>query len=145
MNSLVTEFSLILKNEDKLLDELTEKQKEMRKTLLEKNWDALVKVMSSVNALSENFRELDSRRDEIQQQLKSEELKEYLQSLSTMRSKLLKCKVENQVISNYVTVTRQFIADVVEKALPQTRNKNYTKTGALTQPQTSSVLVDVRG
>ncbi len=145
MNSLVTEFSLILKNEDKLLDELTEKQKEMRKTLLEKNWDALVKVMSSVNALSENFRELDSRRDEIQQQLKSEELKEYLQALSTMRSKLLKCKVENQVISNYVTVTRQFIADVVEKALPQTRNKNYTKTGALTQPQTSSVLVDVRG
>lgn len=145
MNSLVTEFSLILKNEDKLLDELTEKQKEMRKTLLEKNWDALVKVMSSVNALSENFRELDSRRDEIQQQLKSEELKEYLQTLSTMRSKLLKCKVENQVISNYVTVTRQFIADVVEKALPQTRNKNYTKTGALTQPQTSSVLVDVRG
>ncbi len=145
MNSLVTEFSLILKNEDKLLDELTEKQKEMRKSLMEKNWDALLKVMSSVNALSEDFQGMDSRRDEIQQQLKSEELKDYMTTLSTLRSKLLKCKVENQVISNYVNVTRQFISEVVEKALPQTRNKNYTKTGALTQPQTSSVLVDVRG
>ena len=145
MNSLVTEFSLILKNEEKLLDELTGKQKEMRKALMEKNWDSLLNVMSKVNALSESFQELDTRRDEIQQQLKSDELREYFETLASLRSKLLKCKVENQVISNYVTVTRQFIADVVEKALPQTRNKNYTKTGALTQPQTSSVLVDVRG
>lgn len=145
MNSLVTEFSLILKNEEKLLDELTGKQKEMRKALMEKNWDSLLNVMSKVNALSESFQELDTRRDEIQQQLKSDELREYFERLASLRSKLLKCKVENQVISNYVTVTRQFISEVVEKALPQTRNKNYTKTGALTQPQTSSVLVDVRG
>ncbi|MCR4579334.1 MAG: hypothetical protein K5681_03200 [Treponema sp.] len=145
MNSLVTEFSLILKNEDKVLTELSEKQKEMRKVLMEKNWDGLLKVMSQVNNLSESFQEFDSRRDEIQEQLKTEELKPFLESISALRSKLLKCKVENQVISNYVTVTRQFIAEVVEKALPQTRNKNYTKTGALTQPQTSSVLVDVRG
>ena len=34
---------------------------------------------------------------------------------------------------------------VVEKALPQTRNKNYTKYGTITQPQAASVLVDVRG
>ena len=145
MNSLVTEFSLILKNEEKLLDELTGKQKEMRKALMEKNWDSLLNVMSKVNALSESFQELDTRRDEIQQQLKSDELREYFETLASLRSKLLKCKVENQVISNYVTVTRQFISEVVEKALPQTRNKNYTKTGALTQPQTSSVLVEVRG
>ncbi|MCR4630248.1 MAG: hypothetical protein K5786_01295 [Treponema sp.] len=145
MNSLVTEFSLILKNEEKLLDELTGKQKEMRKALMEKNWDSLLNVMSKVNALSESFQDLDTRRDEIQQQLKSDELREYFETLASLRSKLLKCKVENQVISNYVTVTRQFISEVVEKALPQTRNKNYTKTGALTQPQTSSVLVDVRG
>ena len=145
MNSLVTEFSLILKNEEKLLDELTGKQKEMRKALMEKNWDSLLNVMSKVNALSESFQELDTRRDEIQQQLKSDELREYFETLASLRSKLLKFKVENQVISNYVTVTRQFISEVVEKALPQTRNKNYTKTGALTQPQTSSVLVDVRG
>ena len=145
MNSLVTEFSLILKNEDKVLDELTLKQKDMRKALMDKNWETLLQVMTEVNALSENFQEFDLRRDDIQQQLKCDELRGFFEQLSALRSKLLKCKVENQVISNYVTVTRQFISEVVEKALPKTRNKNYTKTGAMTQPQTSSVLVDVRG
>ena len=79
------------------------------------------------------------------EQLKTEEIKPYFERLGRMRTKLLKCKVENQVISNYVNVTREFIAEVVEKALPQTRNKNYTKFGTVTQPKPASVLVDVRG
>lgn len=145
MNSLVAEFSLILKNEDKILDELKDKQSLMRRALTEKNWDELLKCMDSVNALFADFQEFDVRRDEIQQQLGRDELKPFFESLASMRSKLLKCRVENQVISNYVNVTRKFISEVVEKALPQSRNKNYTKTGVLTQPQTSSVLVDVRG
>ncbi|MCH5292604.1 MAG: hypothetical protein J1E07_02545 [Treponema sp.] len=145
MNSLVAEFSLILKNEDKILDELKDKQSLMRRALTEKNWDELLKCMDSVNALFADFQEFDVRRDEIQQQLGRDELKPFFEALASMRSKLLKCRVENQVISNYVNVTRKFIAEVVEKALPQSRNKNYTKTGVLTQPQTSSVLVDVRG
>lgn len=145
MNSLVAEFSLILKNEDKILDELKDKQSLMRRALTEKNWDGLLKCMDSVNALFADFQEFDVRRDEIQQQLGRDELKPFFESLASMRSKLLKCRVENQVISNYVNVTRKFISEVVEKALPQSRNKNYTKTGVLTQPQTSSVLVDVRG
>lgn len=145
MNSLVAEFSLILKNEDKILDELKDKQSLMRRALTEKNWDELLKCMDSVNALFADFQEFDVRRDEIQQQLDRDELKPFFESLASMRSKLLKCRVENQVISNYVNVTRKFISEVVEKALPQSRNKNYTKTGVLTQPQTSSVLVDVRG
>ena len=145
MNSLVAEFSLILKNEDKILDELKDKQSLMRRALTEKNWDELLKCMDSVNSLFADFQEFDVRRDEIQQQLGRDELKPFFEVLASMRSKLLKCRVENQVISNYVNVTRKFIAEVVEKALPQSRNKNYTKTGVLTQPQTSSVLVDVRG
>lgn len=145
MNSLVAEFSLILKNEDKILDELKDKQSLMRRALTEKNWDELLKCMDSVNVLFADFQEFDVRRDEIQQQLDRDELKPFFESLASMRSKLLKCRVENQVISNYVNVTRKFISEVVEKALPQSRNKNYTKTGVLTQPQTSSVLVDVRG
>ena len=88
---------------------------------------------------------IHNRRDEIQEQLKTEEIKPYFERLGRLRTKLLKCKVENQVISNYVNVTREFIAEVVEKALPQTRNKNYTKYGTITQPEPASVLVDVRG
>ena len=59
--------------------------------------------------------------------------------------KLLKCKVENQVISNYVNVTREFISEVIDKALPKTHNNNYTRNGTIVQHKAASVLVDVRG
>ena len=105
----------------------------------------IIDLINEINQISDAFQHFDSRRDEIQEQLKSTEIKPFFDRLSMLRTKLLKCKVENQVISNYVNVTREFISEVVNKALPQTRNKNYTKYGTITQPQTASVLVDVRG
>ena len=145
MEELQNEFSLILTEEDKILDTLAEKQKILKKSVVEKDWQVLMDLIAEVNQLSESFQQFDIRRDEIQEQLLTKELKPFMERLGSLRTKLLKCKVENQVISNYVNVTREFIAEVVEKALPQTRNKNYTKYGTITQPQTASVLVDVRG
>lgn len=145
MDEMLNEFSNILAEEENSLDKLAEKQLVLRKAITEKDWESLLELISEVNKISDTFQHFDLRRDEIQEQLKTEELKPYLERLSRLRTKLLKCKVENQVISNYVNVTRSFIAEVIEKALPQTRNKNYTKYGTITQPQTASVLVDVRG
>ena len=127
MEDLVKEFSVLINNEGIILDDLSDKQAVLRKAIIEKDWTLLVDMINEVNQLSESFQVSDIRRDEIQNQLTSEEIKPFLDKLSTLRTKLLKCKVENQVISNYVNVTKQFISEVVEKALPQTRNKNYTK------------------
>ena len=145
MEELIKEYGNIPAEEENLLDLLAEKQLILRRSVTEKDWQCLVDLIAEVNSLSDNFQKFDVRRDEIQNQLKTEEIKPFFDRLSRLRTKLLKCKVENQVISNYVNVTREFIAEVVEKALPQTRNKNYTKYGTITQPQTASVLVDVRG
>ena len=145
MDELIKEYSTVLAEEENLLDCLTEKQKMLRKAITEKDWESLVGHINEVNLISDSFQKFDVRRDEIQEQLKTDEIKPYFERLSRLRTKLLKCKVENQVISNYVNVTREFIAEVVEKALPQTRNKNYTKYGTITQPEPASVLVDVRG
>ena len=145
MDELIKEYSTILAEEENLLDRLTEKQKLLRRAITEKDWESLTGHINEVNLISDSFHNFDLRRDELQDQLKTEEIKPYFERLSRLRTKLLKCKVENQVISNYVNVTREFIAEVVEKALPQTRNKNYTRYGTITQPQTASVLVDVRG
>lgn len=142
---LLKEFSAILNQEEMLLDTLTEKQKLLRTSIIDKDWEVLVDLITEINQISDAFQHFDARRDEIQEQLKSTEIKPFFDSLSMLRTKLLKCKMENQVISNYVNVTREFISEVVNKALPQTRNKNYTKYGTITQPQTASVLVDVRG
>ncbi len=145
MEALINEYSTVLAEEENLLDRLTEKQKMLRKAITDKDWESLVGHINEVNVISESFQKFDLRRDEIQEELKTDEIKPYFERLGRLRTKLLKCKVENQVISNYVNVTKEFIAEVVEKALPQTRNKNYTRFGTITQPQTSSVLVDVRG
>ncbi len=145
MEELIKEYANVLAEEENLLDHLTEKQELLRKAITEKDWECLVGHINEVNLISDNFHNFDIRRDEIQQQLKTEEIKPYFERLGRLRTKLLKCKVENQVISNYVNVTREFIAEVVEKALPQTRNKNYTKFGTVTQSKPASVLVDVRG
>lgn len=145
MEELLNEYSNILAEEENLLDRLAEKQVVLRKSVTEKDWECLVDLITEVNMISDSFQKFDVRRDEIQQQLKSEELKPFFDRLARLRTKLLRCKVENQVISNYVNVTRQFISEVVEKALPQTRNKNYTKYGTITEPKAASVLVDVRG
>lgn len=145
MDEMLNEFSNILAEEENTLDKLADKQLVLRKAITEKDWESLLELISEVNEISDSFQHFDLRRDEIQEQLKTEELKPYFERLSRLRSKLLKCKVENQVISNYVNVTRSFIAEVIEQALPQTHNKNYTKNGTITQPQTASVLVDVRG
>ncbi len=145
MDELIKEYATVLAEEENLLDRLTEKQQMLRKAITEKDWESLVGHINEVNLISDSFQKFDIRRDEIQNQLKTDELKPHFERLGRLRTKLLKCKVENQVISNYVNVTKDFIAEVVEKALPQTRNKNYTKYGTVTQPQPASVLVDVRG
>ena len=145
MDELIKEYATVLSEEENLLDRLTEKQKLLRKAITEKDWESLVGHINEVNLISDSFQKFDQRRDEIQNQLKTEEIKPYFERLGRLRTKLLKCKVENQVISNYVNVTREFISEVVAKALPQTRNKNYTKYGTITQPQAASVLVDMRG
>ena len=145
MDELIKEYATVLAEEENLLDRLTEKQQLLRKAITEKDWESLTGHINEVNLISDSFQKFDIRRDEIQNQLKTDELKPHFERLGRLRTKLLKCKVENQVISNYVNVTREFISQVVEKALPQTRNKNYTKYGTITQPQAASVLVDVRG
>ncbi len=145
MEEILNEFSSILAEEENLLDRLAEKQRILRKSLVEKDWESLLDLISEINQISDSFQKFDISRDEIQNQLKTAELKPYFDRLTRLRTKLLKCKVENQVISNYVNVTREFISEVVSKALPQTRNKNYTKNGTITQPQAASVLVDMRG
>ena len=145
MDKIISEYSDILAQEENLLDRLAERQLVLRKSIVEKDWNALLDLISELNQISDSFQKLDARRDEIQENVKSDELKPHFERLGRLRTKLLKCKCENQVISNYVNVTREFISEVVSKAIPQTRNKNYTKYGTMTQPQASSVLVDVRG
>ena len=94
---MVIEFNAILDKEDALLDTLIEKQNSLRESVIEKNWEMLTVNIQEINDISTEFQKIDSRRDELQRAIKTSELEPYFNKLSQVRSKLLKCKVENRV------------------------------------------------
>ena len=137
-----SDFEAILQDEDKVLSELYEKQEAVKQSVIDRNWDLLVPLLADVNSLTEKFRALDSKRDDVQKAFSEDEVKVFYTKLAALRSLLLKCKVQNRVLTDYVNIARDFIKDVVDKALPQTRNKSYSRTGKIVQPQPVSVVVN---
>ena len=137
------EFEEVLEQEEKILDELVKNQNLLRKAVTEKNWESLTKIINNINSISGSFVEIDTEREVIQDMMKMDEVKPYFERLGNMRSKLLKCKIENQALSKYVNITRNFIQGVVEDALPQSGNKVYSKSGKIVQPQPQSVVLNL--
>ena len=137
------EFEQVLEREEQILDELVKNQNSLRKAVTEKNWESLTKIINNINSISSDFLEADTEREVIQDMMKMDEVKPYFGRLADMRSKLLKCKIENQALSKYVNITKNFIQGVVEDALPQSGNKVYSKTGKIVQPQPQSVVLNM--
>ena len=136
------EFKIILEDENNLLEHIAEEQGALRLAVEKKNWNALMTSISEINLMSDAFKTLDSRREKLQKSLPREELTNYSENLLNLRSKLLKCKAENKAFASYVNISRSFIQQIVERALPQSRNKNYSRTGHIVQPQPQSVVVN---
>ena len=136
------EFSVILKRMENILDVISEKQKLLREAVNKKNWTELMTLISEVNLLSDAFKSEDVRREKIQNLLKKNALSTYSISLAALRSKLLRCKAENKAFASYVNITRGFVQQVVEKAIPVSRNKNYSRNGVIVQPQPQSLVVN---
>ena len=138
----IEEFESVLDKEAKVLTELADKQAAVKQSVIDRDWENLVVLISDVNRLSDSFKEIDVKRDQLQKSLDENTLKNYYSQLGSLRSQLLKCKVENRVITDYVNIAKTFIQEVVEKALPQSRNKNYSRNGKIVQPQPLSVVVN---
>ncbi|MCR4742219.1 MAG: hypothetical protein K5866_05055 [Treponema sp.] len=141
-NALSKEFNDLLDSEDTILDTLIQKQVCLRAAVTEKKWNDLVRVTQEINEISEIFQEKDKRREEIQMTLSKEEIKDFFEKLGKVRSKLLKCKIENRVLGDYVNIARNFIMEVMENGLTQSRNKNYTREGKLESVQPRSVVLN---
>lgn len=142
MENLLEEFEIILFKEEKNLENLSETQKLVKKSVMERNWEKLMVNIAELNRLSDDFVKIDEKRDEIQKKLSEKDLSKYYEKLGKLRAQLLKSKVENHALSEYVNVAKDFIQEVVQKAIPQARNKNYSRTGKFIQPQPQSVVVN---
>lgn len=135
------EYESILSKENETLDSILTKQDELKNYVTNRNWEKLIKVISEINMLSDSFNQIDNLRDEFAKKMIAEEKAIYSSKISELRSKLTKSKVQNETLSKYISITRGFIQNVMEKAIPQARSKIYSKKG-IVQNQPQSVVLD---
>lgn len=143
MENTINEFENILNQEDVILDSLTAKQAQMKAAVTEKNWENLTSIINEINEIYSSFSEKDAEREAVQDMIKSKELREFSGKITALRSKLLRCKIENQAITKYVNITREFIQGIVESAIPQSGSRVYSNKGTIVQPQPQSVVVNL--
>lgn len=143
MENTIKEFETVLNQEDAILDALIAKQAEMRGAVTEKSWENLSAIIPQINNIYEEFSNKDAERAVLQDNIKSKELKAFSEKIGLLRSKLLKCKIENQALTKYVNITREFIQGIVENALPQSGSKVHSNKGVILHPQPQSVVVDL--
>ena len=142
-NINLNDFEEILNEEEKLLNQMIAIQADMKTAVHNKDWEELTRTIHEANAITENFVQVDSERELIQETIKISDLQPYFEKIGMLRSKLFKCKVENQVLNKYVNITKEFIQSIIENALPQSRSKVYSNKGKIVQPQPQSVVVSL--
>ena len=141
MENVNTRIIEVLNEQNSILDVVLTKQQELRNSVNEKNWTNLMTVISEINLSMDKFNKLDEEREEI---TRAEDVAniEYKRILSTVRGKLVKSRTENKVLSEYINITKGFVQSIIDNALPQSRNKLYSRNGNIIQSQPQSVVVN---
>lgn len=141
MENVNTRIIEVLNEQNSILDVVLTKQQELRNSVNEKNWTNLMTVISEINLSMDKFNKLDEEREEI---TAAEDVAniEYKRILSTVRGKLVKSRTENKVLSEYINITKGFVQSIIDNALPQSRNKLYSRNGNIIQSQPQSVVVN---
>lgn len=141
MENVNTRIIEVLNEQNSILDVVLTKQQELRNSVNEKNWTNLMTVISEINLSMDKFNKLDEEREEI---TTTEDVanSEYKRILSIVRGKLVKSRTENKVLSEYINITKGFVQSIIDNALPQSRNKLYSRNGNIIQSQPQSVVVN---
>ena len=141
MENVNTRIIEVLNEQNSILDVVLTKQQELRNSVNEKNWTNLMNVISEINLSMDKFNKLDEEREEI---TTTEDISnsEYKRILSIVRGKLVKSRTENKVLSEYINITKVFVQSIIDNALPQSRNKLYSRNGNIIQSHPQSVVVN---
>lgn len=135
------EYRDVLENENKLISEVLCLQQDLRRAVNAKDWIMLMQTSDSLNEKMDSFNNLDKRREQLSLSADGHD-REEAALVASVRKKLLKSRIENKAFSEYISVTREFVRSVVDTAVPQSRNKLYSRKGCIVQPQPERVVVD---
>ena len=131
----------VLVSENKLISDVLCRQQALRDAVNNKDWTALMDAAGDVNEMMDAFNELDKEREERALGGLQEDAETY-GLLAEIRGKLVKSRIENKALSDYISITREFVKGIIDTAVPQSRNRLYSRNGYVVQPQPESVVVN---
>ena len=131
----------VLVSENKLISDLLCRQQALRDAVNNKDWTALMDAAGDVNEMMDAFNELDKEREELALGGLQEDAETY-GLLAEIRGKLVKSRIENKALADYISITREFVKGIIDTAVPQSRNRLYSRNGYVVQPQPESVVVN---
>ncbi len=131
----------VLVSENKLISDVLCRQQALRDAVNNKDWTALMDAAGDVNEMMDAFNELDKEREELALGELQEDAETY-GLLAEIRGKLVKSRIENKALADYISITREFVKGIIDTAVPQSRNRLYSRNGYVVQPQPESVVVN---
>lgn len=132
----------ILLEEEKILDLVLEGQQKMHIAVKEKNWIGLEDTISYIQKMSDAFIVIDTRRQELTASDAKLITPECSKIMSSIHAKLLKSKIENKAMTDFISITQTFVQGVLDKAVPQRRNVLYSRKGKIVRAQPESVVLN---
>ena len=138
----ITEMEKVLLRENEILDNVLAEQKKLREAVQSKTWDNLMDTIAAINMLTESFEKAEAERAVLEAQQTEDMKKRTLPILSEVRGKLVKSKTENKTLGSYISIMREFIQGVIDKALPQSRSTVYSRNGSIVHAKPNSVVVN---
>lgn len=132
----------VLEEESQLLDDILSLQGVVRLCVKKRKWNELEKNLSELQAKGDRFSELDLMREKLSAEKNLYDDSNVAVCSNVVRSKLVKSKIENQVLNEYVSTTRKFLQRVFDDALPESRNKIYDRYGRIVKNEASSLILN---
>ena len=129
----------ILNQENDTLDRLLDCQSNVHIAVKTRNWIGLEEDLEKIRVLSLEFSALEEKREA----LSSKEISPEEKTLTlTLHSKLLKSKIENQILNKYIETSRSFVQGILDNAVPQRRNVLYSRSGKIIKREPESVVLN---
>lgn len=147
----------VLVSQDKLLSEIYDTQKKLRKSVNERDWDELQYHLVSFDALSNKFSKLENERIEcfeyfglkdgvfinsLNNKIAKESINDIQELYNSVKQRLLASKIENKALNDYIKITTDFLQGVFDNVVPQRKATVYSRTGALVKNQPQSMILN---
>jgi len=133
------QISEILQKENDTLDRLLDCQSSVHIAVKTKNWIGLEEDLEKIRQLSLEFSALEEKREAVSSVEISPDEKALMLKL---HAKLLKSKIENEILNKYIETSRSFVQGILENAVPQRRNIVYSRDGKIVKREPESVVLN---